>query len=83
MYFSLRIIRVIKARRRGWEGHVARIGENKNAYTILVAESEGKRPLERPRRKRGLDKSGQGQGQVVILVNKVTRFLVPKIRRIS
>lgn len=45
-YFSLDIIRVIKARRRGWEGHVARIGENKNAYIILVAVPEGKRPLE-------------------------------------
>lgn len=46
MYFSLNIIRVIKAWRRGWEGHVARIGENKNAYTILVAVPDGKRPLE-------------------------------------
>ena len=45
-YFSLNIIPVIKARRRGWEGHVARIGEEKNAYTVLVAVPEGKRPLE-------------------------------------
>jgi len=46
MYFSLNIIRVIKARGRGREGHVARIGENKIAYTILVSVPEGKRSLE-------------------------------------
>jgi hypothetical protein len=45
-YFSRSIICVFKARRMGWEGHVARIGENKNAYTILVADPEGRRPLE-------------------------------------
>ena len=40
MYFSLNIIRVIKARRMGWERHVAGIGEKKNAYTILEADPE-------------------------------------------
>lgn len=40
MYFSLNIIRVIKARRMGWERHVAGIGERKNAYTILEADPE-------------------------------------------
>jgi hypothetical protein len=33
-----------------WAGHVARTGK-KNAYTIFVGESEGKRPLGRPRRR--------------------------------
>jgi hypothetical protein len=32
-------------------GHVARIGEKRNAYMILVGKPEGKRPLGRPRRK--------------------------------
>jgi hypothetical protein len=30
-------------------GHVARMGENRNSYTILVGKSEGKRSLGRPR----------------------------------
>jgi hypothetical protein len=32
-----------------WAGHVARIGENRNVYRILVGKPEGKRPLGRPR----------------------------------
>jgi hypothetical protein len=34
-----------------WAGHVARIGEKRNAYRILVGRSEGKRPLGRQRRR--------------------------------
>jgi hypothetical protein len=34
-----------------WAGHVARMGETSNAYRILVAKPEGKRPLGRPRRR--------------------------------
>jgi hypothetical protein len=30
-------------------GHVARIGEKRNAYRLLVGKPEGKRPLGRPR----------------------------------
>jgi hypothetical protein len=41
---------MIKSRRMRWAGHVARMGEKKNAYRILVGKSEGKRPLGRPRR---------------------------------
>jgi len=33
-----------------WEGHVARMGEVRNAYKILVGKPEGTRPLGRPRR---------------------------------
>jgi hypothetical protein len=44
-------IRVIMSRRMRWAGHVARIGENRNAYRLLVGKPEGRRPLERPRRK--------------------------------
>jgi hypothetical protein len=43
------IIRMIKSRRMRWAGHVARMGEKRNAYRILVGEPEGKRPLGRPR----------------------------------
>jgi hypothetical protein len=39
-----------KSRKMIWAGHVARIGEQINAYTILVGKLEGKRPLGRPRR---------------------------------
>jgi hypothetical protein len=38
-------------RRIGWAGHLARIGEKKNACRILVGKQEGKRPLRKPRRR--------------------------------
>jgi hypothetical protein len=47
LYSSPSIIRIIKSRRMRWAGHVARIGEKRNVYRILV----GKRPLGRPRRR--------------------------------
>jgi hypothetical protein len=43
--------RMIKSRRMRWAGHVARIGEKRNAYRILVGKPEGKKPLGRPRRR--------------------------------
>jgi hypothetical protein len=48
LYSSL-IIRQIKSRRMRWAGHVARMGEERNVYKVLVRKPEGKRPLERPR----------------------------------
>jgi hypothetical protein len=42
------IIRMIKSRRMRWAGHVARIGETRNAYRILVGKPEGQRPQGRP-----------------------------------
>jgi hypothetical protein len=51
LYSSPSIIRIIKARRMRWEGHVARMGENRNAYRLLVGKPEGRRPLGRPRRR--------------------------------
>jgi hypothetical protein len=50
-YSSLSIIRMIKSRRMRLAGHVARMGENRNAYRILVGKPGGKRPLGRPRRR--------------------------------
>jgi hypothetical protein len=40
-----------KSRRMRWAGHVARMGETRNAYRILVGKPEGKRRLGRPRRR--------------------------------
>ena len=34
-----------------WAGHVARMGEEKGVYRVLVGKPEGKRPLGRPRRR--------------------------------
>jgi hypothetical protein len=38
------IIRQIKSRRMGWAGHVARLGEGRNVYRVLVGKPEGRRP---------------------------------------
>jgi hypothetical protein len=51
LYSSPHIVRVIKSRRMKWAGHVARMGEGRNVYRVLVGRSEGKRPLGRPRRR--------------------------------
>jgi hypothetical protein len=51
LYSSPSIIRIIKSRRMRWAGHVARMGEKRNAYRLLVGKPEGKRPLRRPRRR--------------------------------
>jgi hypothetical protein len=37
--------------RMRWAGHVARKGEKRNVYRLLVGKPEGKRPLGRPRRR--------------------------------
>jgi hypothetical protein len=50
LYSSPSIIRMIKLRRMRWAGHVARMGEKRNPYRILVGKPEGNRPLGRPRR---------------------------------
>jgi hypothetical protein len=50
LYSSPNVIRMIKSRRTRWAGHVARMGEHRNAYRILVGKPEGKSPLGRPRR---------------------------------
>jgi hypothetical protein len=51
LYSSPSIVRVIKARRMRLAGHVARMGEVRSAYNILVGRPEGRRPLGRPRRR--------------------------------
>jgi hypothetical protein len=51
LYSSPNIVRVIKPRRMRWAGHVARMGEGRGVYRVLVGRSEGKRPLGRRRRR--------------------------------
>jgi hypothetical protein len=51
LYSSPNILRVIKWRRMRWAGHVARMGERRGAYRVLVGKPEGRRPLGRPRRR--------------------------------
>jgi hypothetical protein len=61
-------MRHIKSRRMIRAGHVARMGERRNVYKVLVGKPEGKRPLERPRRrwkdgiKMDLRETGWGAG---------------------
>jgi len=51
LYSSPNIVHVIKSRRMKWAGHVARMGEEREVYRVLVGNREGKRPLGRPRRR--------------------------------
>jgi hypothetical protein len=51
-YSSPSIIRIMKARRMRWAGHVARMGEERNAYRILVGKPEGKRLPRKPKCRR-------------------------------
>ena len=44
-------MRVIESRRMRWAGHVARMGEGRGVYRVLVGKPEGRRPLGRPRRR--------------------------------
>jgi hypothetical protein len=41
----------MKPRRMRWAGHVARMGEKRDVYRLLVGKPEGKRPIGRPRRR--------------------------------
>jgi hypothetical protein len=49
LYTSPNIIQAIVSGKMGWMGHIAHVGEMRNAYNILVAKPEGKRLLGRPR----------------------------------
>ena len=52
LYCSPNIVRGIKSRRMRWTGHVARMGEERGVYRVLLEKPEGRRPLGRPRRRR-------------------------------
>jgi hypothetical protein len=51
LYSSPEILRIVMSRRMRWAGHVARRGEERKVYKVLVGKPEGKRPLGRPRRR--------------------------------
>ena len=51
LYCSPNTVRVIKSRRMRWAGHVARMGERRGVYRVLVGKLEGKRQLGRPKRR--------------------------------
>ena len=48
LYSLPNIVRVVESRRMRWAGHVARMGEKRGVYRVLVGKPEGKRPLGRP-----------------------------------
>ena len=51
LHFSTNNVRVLKSRRMRWAGHVARMGERRGVYRVLVGKPKGKRPLGKPRRR--------------------------------
>ena len=54
LYSLTNIVRVVKSRRMRWAGHVARMGEGRGVYKVLVGKPERKRPLGRSRRRWGM-----------------------------
>jgi len=99
LYSLLNIVWVIKSRRMRWAGHVARMGQGRGVYRVLVGKPEGKKPLGRPRRRRednikmDLQEVGRGFGDWMelaqdkdrwrALVSTVMNLRVPKMRGIS
>ena len=93
LYSSPNIVRMIKSRRMGWAGHVARMEKGRGVHKVLVGKPEGKRPLGRPRRrwedniKMDLQEMGRGCGDWMelaqdrdrwrALVSMVMNFRVP------
>jgi hypothetical protein len=89
LYSSPSIIRIIKTRRMRRAGHVARMGQKRNAYRILVGKPEGKRPrhmwvdnIKMDFREIGGDSMdwfdmAQDRDQWRTLVNTVMNFRVP------
>jgi hypothetical protein len=49
LFSSPNVVWVIKSRRMRWAEHVARMGEGRGLYRVLVGKPEGKIPLGRPR----------------------------------
>jgi hypothetical protein len=45
------MVKQVKSRIMRWAGHVARMGEERNVYRVLMGKPEGKMSLGRPRRR--------------------------------
>jgi hypothetical protein len=89
LYTSPNIVQVIKSRRMRWVGHVARMGDIRGVYRVLVEKPEGKRPLGNP----GVDgriilkcicgKWDGGMGSIVLAQNRDRwRALVKALRNL-
>ena len=48
LYSSPNFVRVIKLRRMRWAGHVARMGEERGLYRLLLGKPGGRKPLRKP-----------------------------------
>jgi hypothetical protein len=51
LYSPPSITSMTRSKRMRWAGYIARMGEKRNGYKILVGKPEGWRPLERPKRR--------------------------------
>jgi hypothetical protein len=51
LFFSPNIVGVVKSRKLRWAEHVTRMGEAMGVYRVLMGKPEGRRPLQRPRRR--------------------------------
>jgi len=74
LYCSPNIIWLIKSRRMRWVGYVACTGDRRVAYRVLVGKSDGKRPLERPRRRWDLQEVGCGSMDWINLAQNRDRW---------
>jgi hypothetical protein len=99
LYSLPNIVRVVKSRRMRWAGHVARMREGRGVHSVLVGESEERKPLGRPKRrwedniKRDHEEMGGDYGDWMeraqdrdrwrILLTTVMNFRVPQMRGIS
>ena len=90
LYSLPSIVRVLKSRRMRWAGHVARMGEGRGVYSVLVGKPEGKRPSRRLGRrwegniKMDLQELGGGGGDWMELAQDRDRWraLVSTVRNL-